>query len=391
MVAREVTIAAMVALALAGISYRAIALDRGRRSVVLAALVAMILMSPLLVSIDPPFGRFLASVFAVALVAKLHDLRIGADLGYRPGWGTFLASLPNLSSLVLRKLDEEPRPGQRQILIRLAGATLRFVAGLLILIVIFRIDWRRFPFVLEHCAKVLAFFLTLVPAAAVGASLLRLLGGRAREPMDNPFASRTPADFWRRYNRPVQQFFYEDLFKPLGGLRSPVRATLLTFVVSAVIHEYVFDIAVGRLQGYQTMFFLLQGCAVAATAGIKPRGRRAIPWIAGTLAFNLATSALFFASLDEVLPFYADRSPGEPHPSASIDRREASDSALAISGSGQRLERDEPERKAAPGGLGRPILVGPREAVARGAWRSGGDRQRRRRERGLRGPEVVVG
>ena len=38
---------------------------------------------------------------------------------------------------------------------------------------------------------------------------------------------------------------HEDVFKPLGGLRSPVRATLGTFAVSAVLHEFIFWIAVG--------------------------------------------------------------------------------------------------------------------------------------------------
>jgi len=125
--------------------------------------------------------------------------------------------------------------------------------------------------------------------------------------MDNPFAARTPADFWRRYNRPAQQFFDEDVFQPLGGLRAPVRATLGTFAVSAVLHEYLFDIAVGRVQGYQMVFFVLQGLAVAATRRVKPRGWRAVAWGAGTLAFNLATSALFFASVNEILLFYTRR------------------------------------------------------------------------------------
>ena len=156
-------------------------------------------------------------------------------------------------------------------------------------------------------AKVAAFFLTLVPASAAAVAALRLLGGRVREPMDNPFAARTPAGFWKRYNRPAQQFFYEDVFKPLGGLRSPARATLGTFAVSAVIHEYIFDITVGRFQGYQTAFFMVQGLAVAATLRVRPQGWRAVAWVAGTVAFNLATSALFFASLNEVLPFYARR------------------------------------------------------------------------------------
>ena len=51
-------------------------------------------------------------------------------------------------------------------------------------------------------------------------------------------------------------------------------------------------------------FFLIQGLAVAATRRVRPRGWRRSPWVAGTFAFNLASSALFFASLDEVLPFY---------------------------------------------------------------------------------------
>jgi D-alanyl-lipoteichoic acid acyltransferase DltB (MBOAT superfamily) len=128
--------------------------------------------------------------------------------------------------------------------------------------------------------------------------------------MANPFAARTPADFWKRYNRPAQQFLYEDVFKPLGGRRSPVRATLATFLVSAIIHEYVFDIAVGRVQGYQAAFFLIQGLAVAATLRVRPAGRAAVPWVVGTFAFNLATSVLFFASIGEVLPFYARRGAG---------------------------------------------------------------------------------
>jgi hypothetical protein len=89
-----------------------------------------------------------------------------------------------------------------------------------------------------------------------------------------------------------------------------VRAALATFLVSAIIHEYVFDIAVGRVQGYQTAFFVIQGIAAAATLRVKPAGWAALPWVAGTFAFNLVTSVLFFASVGEVLPFYARRGVG---------------------------------------------------------------------------------
>ena len=247
---------------------------------------------------------------SIALAIKLYDLHLGARRGHRPDLRTFLAFLPNLASGVLRKLDGEPRPSRREDLARLLVFGLGSAPGAILLVGLFRVDWRWLPFAVEHCAKVIAFFLLLVPSTAAAVAAWRLLGGRAREPMDNPFAARTPADFWRRYNRPAQQFFYEDVFKPLGGLRSPVRATLGTFAVSAVLHEYIFWIAVGRVQGYQTAFFLLQGLVVAATRKVRPRGWRAVAWGTGTLAFNLASSVLFFASLDEVLPFYTRRQSG---------------------------------------------------------------------------------
>jgi D-alanyl-lipoteichoic acid acyltransferase DltB (MBOAT superfamily) len=136
-----------------------------------------------------------------------------------------------------------------------------------------------------------------------------LLGGRGRDFMDNPFAARTPADFWRRYNRPVHQFLAEDVFVPAGGRRFPFRGALLAFVLSALIHEYVFSIPIGRIQGFQTTFFLLQGLAVAATMRLRPRGLAAAACVVATFAFNMATGVLFFASVNELLPFYRNSVP----------------------------------------------------------------------------------
>jgi hypothetical protein len=305
-----ILLAVSTSLVTAALFFPALRMSRPGRMVVLGLLVLVILLTPRLIPLHR-FARFLASAFAVALVVKLDDLHVGADLGHRPSLRAFLAFLPNPTSVVLRRLDDEPRPSRREDLLRLAKAGAAAVAGATVLIAAFLVDWRRWPFAVEHVAKVVAFFLMLVPTGAAGAAVWRLFGGRAREPMDNPFFASTPADFWRRYNRPAQQFFAEDVFKLLGGLRAPVRATLATFAVSAVIHEYVFGIAIGRVQGYQTAFFLLQGVAVVATMRIRPKGWRQVPWIAATLAFNLASSTLFFASLDEVVPFYARRSAGD--------------------------------------------------------------------------------
>jgi hypothetical protein len=244
-------------------------------------------------------------VTAATVVVKLYDIQLDSRRGSRPNLVSFAAFLGNPFSLVRRRLADEPRPAAPESLLRLGRGALGVSAGTALLVGLFRLDWERYPFLVEHASKVAAFYVALISGLGALAALWRLSGGVARDYMDNPFLARTPADFWRRYNRPMQQFFWEDVFKPVGGLRAPVRATLLVFGVSAILHEYIFGIAIGRVQGYQTAFSMLQGAAVAATARVKARGWRAVPWTAGTLGFNLASSVLFFTSMNGLVPFYS--------------------------------------------------------------------------------------
>jgi hypothetical protein len=151
--------------------------------------------------------------------------------------------------------------------------------------------------------------LTITSALGAAAALWRLGGGTARDYMDRPFTASTPAEFWRRYNRNVHQFFWQDVFDGRRSRRAPIRSILLVFALSAGLHEFIFAAAIGEVQGYQTAFFLLQGVAAAATARCKVHGWRAIPWAAATLVFNLLSSVLFFASLHQVAPIYANGLP----------------------------------------------------------------------------------
>jgi D-alanyl-lipoteichoic acid acyltransferase DltB (MBOAT superfamily) len=150
----------------------------------------------------------------------------------------------------------------------------------------------------------LTFYAGLEGLLIVTVTCARLLGVQARDVLERPVLAVTPADFWRRYNRVIGQFLHEDVFLRVGGFRAPLRATMITFVISALAHEYLFGIAIGRVEGWQTAFFLVQGLAVAATVRLKPRG----PWVfvstAMTLAFNIATSFLFYASVDAVSPWW---------------------------------------------------------------------------------------
>ena len=161
--------------------------------------------------------------------------------------------------------------------------------------------------VVEHSVKVIVTYATVVSVGQPGAVAYRLSGGAALDPMLSPAGAPTPAEFWRRWNRPAQQLLEIYAFRPAGGLRRPVRATLFTFAISAAIHEYVFGIAAGY-QGWQAAFFLTQGVAAAATMHLRPTGWRFVLGQFLTVTFNLAASVFFFQSLNSVLPFYSPRS-----------------------------------------------------------------------------------
>jgi D-alanyl-lipoteichoic acid acyltransferase DltB (MBOAT superfamily) len=166
------------------------------------------------------------------------------------------------------------------------------------------VNWSSVPFPLEHVLKVAVVTSAVVLMTNAVAAAYRLVGGVAIDFMRNPLAAPTPADFWRRWNVPAQQFLNEYAFTPAGGPRRAARATLVTFGISGMVHEYVFGIASGCVQGWQLLFFMLQGVTVVATMRIRPRGRITLLWIAGTWVFNLASSFLFFLSVNQVLPFY---------------------------------------------------------------------------------------
>ena len=289
--------------------FPALALERRMRAVVLTGLAAPVALSPLWIPLDAPFLRLVAAMNATALLVKLYDRHVAASQSLRPTLCAFVAFLPNWFSVVWKRLDEETRPTARQNLVRLGQNLWRAAVAVVLLVWLFKRDWSGVPFFLEHCLKTVTFFLALIPGSALAVTLWRLGGGRARDFMDAPLLAATPAEFWRRYNRPAQQFFYEDVFKRAGAFRSPMRATLATFAVSALAHEYVFGVTLGRVQGYQTVFFLLQGAAVATTLRLRPASWRVWPWIGATWIFNLAASLLFFASVNGIFPFYSRNLP----------------------------------------------------------------------------------
>jgi len=246
-------------------------------------------------------ARFLAAIYAAVLVLKMWDLRMGAERSVRPRFTEFLGFLANVLSLVHRRTGSERQPTPRENGIALLRSLVEFSLAILALNLLLLLNWGSIPFLIEHVLKASVFFVGAAALFSALAAIVRGLGGYAPEPMIRPMLARSPADFWRRYNRWTGEGLREDIFRPIGGRRHPVLSTLAVFVFSGLLHEYVFAAGVGRVQGYQFAFFLVQGVAVALTLRVKPSR---IVGVGSTFTFNALTSILFFASVHGVAPFY---------------------------------------------------------------------------------------
>ena len=299
----RLAITSAVAFAAALAFHPALRLSRRSRTLVWLVCSATVGLSPCLIPLSAAPPRFIATLFAIGFLTKLYDVHREARLGPHLSLWSYLGYMLNFFWLVRRR-----EPSRSPMVLDLRRLGLRPPAALsavILCIILYRLNWLTVSFALEHVLKVTAVVSAVVLTSNAAAAVYRLFGGSALDPMSNLFVAPTPADFWRRWNRPAQQFLEEYAFKAAGGLRRPVRATLVTFGISGLLHEYVFGIASGRVQGCQLLFFMLQGFAVVATMRIRPRGRIAIPWIAGTWVFNLASSVLFFMSVNQVIPFYS--------------------------------------------------------------------------------------
>ncbi len=178
-------------------------------------------------------------------------------------------------------------------------------AGILLLRWAFEADLGRWSFWLDHTVKLIACYLFALDGGFVLLSgVLRLCGMRLLEFSRNPILAVTPADFWRRYNCEAGRFLREDLWRPLAGRIGAVPALWTTFLLNGAFHEYIAWLMVGRVQGYQLAFFTLHGAAVALTWRWRPRGWVAVAGWLATFIFLVASSTLFFASVQQILNWY---------------------------------------------------------------------------------------
>src|SRR4051812_2431698 len=144
--------------------------------------------------------RFLDGVNALCLLFKIYDAQRAPALAARMGIGRWMAYLVNWFWFVLRR-EPRARPRERDWA-RVAIDAPLMLSAVALCIGFLWFDWSRVPFALQHVVKTLAFAAATMWIGQTFAALFRLIIGPAMDPFDNPFAARTPADFWRRWNRP---------------------------------------------------------------------------------------------------------------------------------------------------------------------------------------------
>jgi hypothetical protein len=269
--------------------------------------------SPLLIPADHVGLRAIALLLSVELVLKLIDFlrhrgRGGWDAQVARDYCRCLIPFPALAVVYpdhKRRLTQPDPPWPH--LLRIVIGSICATAGLLLM------RWASMHAVvrahpaLDHILRVAIFIPVIESLSRVLYAFERLAGFDTAPIVHNMYLSRTVAEFWHRYNYRVHDWLYRNVFQPTGGRRAPVRATLLTFAISGVLHEAAFALATSRWTGYQFAFFAIQGPAALAWRPLERLARRG--GIAGraaahavTILFLAVTSVLFFHGVSKVFP-----------------------------------------------------------------------------------------
>lgn len=283
---------------------------RSRRAV-LILLGIIVLGSAVLLRTDIEAIRCVVALLLVIYLLHMWDLHLDPCRDSRLRLKDYMVSLLDYAWSVARTpggygLDLSAR--QRAL------DTARCVVGLglvsVVTVGVFRIDWSAHSFLLEHSAKSTSLGAWTAWAFHANTAIWRL----ARAPAAL-FTSRSvlwaynPADFWRRWNRPMQRWLLENVYRPSGGRRNPRVAVLVAFAVSGLFHEYLFAVTFRCVTGCVMAFFLLHGLAAMVTRRFKPAGWLVLPAIVATCAFNTISTVLLSIPINERVSFYVNNVP----------------------------------------------------------------------------------
>lgn len=212
----------------------------------------------------PPWGFMWAMAFALYagckwLTYREARARNGAPdrlraLGYLLAWpGMNAAAFLHGTALFPR-----PRPSEWMV------AGLKTLLGATLIWVVARTAMPVHPLLAGWLAMVGMIFVLHFGTFDLLSLGWRRIGVNAVAVMQNPLRSSSLAEFWgRRWNTAFHELAARFTFRPLRPVVGRVRATLLVFLVSGLIHELVISIPAHGGYGLPTGYFVLQGLGVA--------------------------------------------------------------------------------------------------------------------------------
>jgi hypothetical protein len=282
--------------------------------------VSLVFGSPLFIPSELVGLRAACAFIAVDIIFKTIDYfghlgNLNRNSALR-NYLQFLIPFPVLSICYpdhKRRLSQPESPWPQ--VMRVFAGTMCVTAAILVLRALSSSAIVQSSFALNHAVMLIAFVLAIESLSRALCGLERLAGFDTIPIVRNAYLSRTIAEFWRRYNYRVHDWFYRNVFQTTGGRRAPARSVLLVFLLSGLFHEIAFALATSRLTGYQFAFFTIQGPAALASSRLDRWARQGgimskIAVHAVTILFVGVTSVLFFDGVSKIFPFiYASHSP----------------------------------------------------------------------------------
>ena len=285
----------------------------------LQAALLSILAWPLLIPAKCMGLRALALVLCIELWFKMIDFArqaaIDRTVAGFAAYSRFLIPFPALLVTFGRRNNRLPhrtglgteilRVGVGVVLFGLGFALVHFANGLPLL---------RSSFILDHVVKVSIFVLTIEGLSWALYCAERLTGFDTELPIRLQFLSRSVGEFWNRYNVRIHEWFENNVFRPAGGRRNPVRGLILVFLISGTFHELGMAIAISRFEGYQLAFFAIQAPAVLLSHRLNRFAKRhgvlgRMIAHGSTLIWMFASSVLFFHGVNRIFPFFYSAEP----------------------------------------------------------------------------------
>lgn len=122
------------------------------------------------------------------------------------------------------------------------------------------LEWWKVSPIVDYATLGLEYYLFLIFTASAIMNIYRIMGYEVSEFFDAPLFALSPGEFWRRWNRPMQEWLMDNVFHQVTGLKRLYAGVLVTFAASGLFHEYTISLPSGTINGFMLAYFLIQSC-----------------------------------------------------------------------------------------------------------------------------------